>query len=515
MIAPVVSATGMQQTGPNTRSADNSVEAPSRSSRLPAGQMLVSTSSSMQLLDRGRQAIIDFRLHDAERSFTSLANLPDGRPAGLFHLAMVSFFRFLMSDSEADRFEFEQRSGELKRELDRLPDSPWRALLGAEMNLQRAVVRAKIGKYVRAALAARTAYQEYDRIVREYPSLYDGQKGYGLLKLAIGSMPGTYRRFLSLIGFKGSVEDGLAALDTAARKGNFSREEATAFVALSHILLLEPVNGIKGLERLHTDYPESALFTHLYGYVLFENRNAAEAEELFRWVVDREADHEYFFIDYAQYFLGMSLFRLNEFAEAEYHLGEYVRKHQGQALDAPATLHLAMSIEMQGRRMEAVSLYKQVQSDREFDLDAVSKRKAADLLREPLVGVVRALQTAANSFDAGKYEAATDVLVPLSRDQALSSEYRSEAYYRLGRVYHVTNAPDSALVAYREAVNLRSEARSRWAPWSEYYMGRIHEDRGAVDAAIAAYRRATEYGGKYDYYQALNNNARLGLQRLK
>lgn len=475
--------------------------------------MLLRTDASMALLQEGRLAIIEFRLHSAERSFTRLANSPDGRPAGLYHLAMVSFFRFLMSDAEQDRIEFEERSDELKKELDRHSDSPWRALLGAETNLQRAMVRAKTGKYVRAALAARNAYQEFDRIVKTYPTFYDAHKGYGLLKLGIGSMPTTYRRFLAMIGFSGGVEEGLRSLRIAAQQGAFSREEAIAYMSLAHVVMLEPSDGLAGMRELQESYPQSTLFAHLYGYVLFENRRVEEAEKLFRFVVD--ANDEHFAIDYSDYFLGLSLFRLNRFDGAERHFRRYVERHNGQALNAPAQLYLGLSIELQGRRQEALSFYRSVTSDREFDLDAVSKRRATRALDFPIDAVTRELILAANYYDSGFDDKAVELLEPISVNTALSVESRAEAMYRLGRVYHGAARYEMALASYGRAIELRGDVLSRWAPWSEYYSGRVYEYQHRFAEAQAAYERALQYTGQFDYYQALENNAKLGLRRVR
>ena len=97
--------------------------------------MLVETDTSVRLIADGRLALIDFRFQDAESSFTHLANMPDGRAAGMYHLALVSFVRYLMSDREADMQEFVLRSDELRHALQQENDTPWRHLLGAETNL--------------------------------------------------------------------------------------------------------------------------------------------------------------------------------------------------------------------------------------------------------------------------------------------------------------------------------------------------------------------------------------------
>src|SRR5690606_23883012 len=132
---------------------------------------------------------------------------------------------------------FVLRSDELRRTLDQEPDSPWRHLLGAETNLQRTVVWAKQGRYVRAALAGRNAYRTYSHLVANYPEFHEAYKGYGVLQTAISSLPSTYRRFLSLVGFSGNADVGNRSLRLAATEGGYMQEEASAYLALFDVLL--------------------------------------------------------------------------------------------------------------------------------------------------------------------------------------------------------------------------------------------------------------------------------------
>ena len=478
-------------------------------------RMLVRTAASEALLEEGRRAIADFRIRDAERAFTRLANLPDGRPAGLYNLTFAAFLTYLVSDRPEDLDLFELRSHELKQELDDLPDSPWRALLGAETNLQRAVVRAKTGRYVRAALAARTAYHEFERIVREYPELDDAHKGYGALKVAIGSLPATYQRFLSLVGFQGSVQDGVNSLNRAIESSSFSADEATIVLAIVHTVLLEPSDGATLMQRMAAKYPESVLVNHVSGYVLLESRRARDAERAFEKAIANGDGPGAQSIDYSTYFLGLARFRLNDFNGAVTALSDYLVMHDAPALRASSELVMGVSLEMLGDRSAAVDHYRRVEVAREFDLDAVSRRRAERLSLHPMDATERELQLGANDFDAGNYEEAIVRLVHVSQEASATDDQIAEAHYRLGRAFQVTARLEDALKNYAAAISRTTDPMSRWAPWSEYYSGRIHEAAGRRAEAIDAYRRALDYSGSYDYYQSLEQNVRLALVRLK
>lgn len=477
----------------------------------PPPPMLIRSDASVRLLDAGRSALVSFKFREAEQHFTRLANLPDGRAAGMYHLSLVSFLRYTLSDRDDDMLDFVQRSDELKRVLDDEPDAPWRNLLGAETNMQRAVVWAKQGRYVRAALAGRGAYKTYSRLVSDHPEFDEAYKGYGLLKVALATLPATYRRFLSLVGYSGDATVGYGALRRAAREGGYMADEASLYLALFDVTLNgSRSDGRARLRELTQRYPDSPLFAHLYGYYLMENRHAHEAEASFRKVVATRDDPSVFYLDYTDHFLALTLFRQNRFEESIGLFERYRTEHPGLALRGPTLLYMGLALEMTGRRDEAVTLYREVESSREFDADAASYRRARALIEQPMSDVERSLLRGANAYDAGRYKEALSILAAVF-DSAPGTDERAEAAYRLARVYHATGELETAVRYYGRCTALRGSSMTRWAPWSAYYKGEALRELGREEEAREAFRSALAYDGPFDYHQALENNARLAL----
>jgi tetratricopeptide (TPR) repeat protein len=178
-------------------------------------------------------------------------------------------------------------------------------------------------------------------------------------------------------------------------------------------------------------------------------------------------------------------------------------------------LYLGLAYEMLDRRNDALEAYRLVQATRELDADVVSNRWATRLIEHAMSPLERQLLRGANAYDAGNYREAQDLLVAVSEENGASKSIRSEAAYRLGRLYQATDKPDLALESYAEAVRLRNEGPQRWAPWSEYHIGEIHAERGNAVEARAAFERALSYDGEYDYYQALESSARHAMTRLE
>ena len=194
LLAALVMLCGLSLTASST---------PERQAPPDDAAMFIRSERSAALLHTGREEILQFRLARAEETFSELANRQDGKVAGAFYLETISFLRFIMSDRDVYRDEFFARSNALRRLLARVPDSPWRGFVRAEANLHRGAVRAKRGQYLKAALAGRSAYKEYARLVKRDPDFYEAYKGLGVFHVAIGSVPSGYRWLPKIFGFGG------------------------------------------------------------------------------------------------------------------------------------------------------------------------------------------------------------------------------------------------------------------------------------------------------------------------
>ena len=478
--------------------------------------MFIRSERSAALLHTGREEILEFRLARAEETFSELAKRQDGKVAGAFYLETISFLRFMMSDRDVYRDEFFARSNALRPLLARAPDSPWRGLVRAEANLHRGVVRARRGQYLQAALAGRSAYKEYVRLIKRHPDFYEAYKGLGVFHVAVGSVPSGYRWLPTLFGFGGTVEQGLRELQLAADSSGFNREEAQIYLAQIDLKLFDASGeGAERLSSLFRAYHGSPLFGYVYGEYLYTTRQAAEAERVFRTAVDTYEDGEHFYIDYVDPLLADVLFRQNRFDEAAFYYRRFLDRHHGTTMKATATLGLGLSLEMQGRRAQAVAYYEHIQTARGLDTDAVSRRRTQRLRLRPLSDRERTLLLGRNAYDAGRYDEAHDLLRAIEEDPNASPDERAEAAYRRGRAFHAQGRLDQALEAYAAAVAQHHDPLSRWGPWAQNYAGLLLETSGDTGAAQHALEAALDYGGKYDYHQALRRNAKIALHRLK
>lgn len=477
--------------------------------------MLLQTEASERLLVQGREHMWAFRLGPAEAHFRKLAQRPDGKPAAYHHLAFTALLRGVVTDDDTHFRTFFERSDSLRTILEAQPEGVWQKQLLAETTLQRVLAAGKLGRYIRAALAARSAYNRFDALVEAHPDFDDAYLGMGLLHLTVASLPSGWRDLLEWLGFGGTAVQGYEELRRAAERSRFNRQPARLLLALADIVLNQEVEaGIERLSRLYDEQPESMLFAHLYGFALYSNRQAAQAESVLRSAIEQN-DPDYFYIDYLDYYLGESLFVQNQFDEAIPYFRRYLARHQGAALRAMARYRLGLALEMADQRQAALRRYQQVETERDFDSDLYAQRWAEKRIEAPLDSLGRTLLRAENWFLSGQYDRANSALRAIHHHPNASTAQKSEAAFYIGRVHHVQQRYDQAYAAYRYVINHPGDPRAEWRPWAQLYIAEMYAAQGKTEQAIRAYEEALAFESPYDYAQSLEQTARIALEHLQ
>lgn len=472
------------------------------------------SAQSEQLLEEGREQLINLRFDAAHETFRLLAE--KGRPgAAHYHRSTIYLLKALCTDDPDDFEAFFDHADEFGQVVDEMPDSPWRDYYAGELNLHRALANVKTEHYIRAALAARRAYKGFERAVERAPNFYDAYKGLGLVHLAIGATPGGYRRLLHFFGYSGEIEQGVQELELAAQRSQYGRDEADLILALTAVTMSrDPEHGQALLAQLRERHPESPLVDYLYGFVLLENRRADEAQEALVAARSTMLESDVFYVDYVDYYLGETYFVLNRFEQAAEAYQRYLSTHEGVALHAMATYKRALALEMDGRRDQALPIYRTVGGDRDYDSDRWARERATERVDQPLTELERRLLITRNLFDAGRYDEAQPDLERLFEDEQHPLPVRAEAAYRLGRLHHAQEAYQAALPYYQWAIDHPLDGDAKFAPWSQFYVGLIRMEQQAYGAAETALRAALAYEGDFDYKYGLEQRAKAALERL-
>ena len=480
----------------------------------PAGAVLDLAPAELEIYRRGRSELLALELDQADARFSELGGSAPAVAA--YGRLQTGLYRALFRGDEADYDAFFERLDRLYEQTDRAPLSRWTALMSAEAALFDALVQGKRRSYAKAALAARRASGRFESLLADHPDFDAAYRGAGLLHVAAGSVPSGYGWLVRLLGFDGTVGQGLDELERAARAGTHGAEESAAIYALTDLTLNEHKLG--GLQKLRAAYQRSGnspLLGYLYGFGLLSDRKGEEAEQVLAGVVRRLDGADGFPLPFPAFYHAEALFRQNAFARAATGFERFLDEATGEGLVARAHLRAGLAYEMQGDAAAATLHYAAVRSERDFDSDEAALREAKERLARPMNGTERTLLMAQNAYDGGRNAEAVRLLQPVFTDDQIPERYRAEAAYRTGRAHHGAGSLNDALRHYRWAVSHPGGEKLRWAPWSQFYVGQALEEQGDRIAARRAYERALDWPAPYDYHRGLEQRAKTALERLE
>ena len=485
----------------------------------PVGEaMLLTSDSSRALLDEGQAALMNLRFGDAEAALRRLQARPDGAPAALLARAHVALYRAFLQDDDAQLSVFARRADSLDRALAPLPDTRWRATMGAEANLLRALVAVRKEQMVRAALAGRDAYNGYEKATRGTPVVADAEVGFGLIQLLIGSAPRTYQSILRLLGFRGSVEDGRARIVRTAEQGRYRAGQAGLILsALDPAIRNDREAGRLRAEALHRAHPESPLVGFLYGYTLLTDRRATAALPVLEETVAQGTRPGVAPVRFAHYFLADAQMKLGRPAEAEVQLRTYLRGLRGVSLRAQALRMMGTALERQGRHDEALGFFRQIRKSRISENEEAAVRYAQRYLAAPMTDDEKTLLSAEYAYEDRRHADAEAALRPLLARTDLAPLVRAEAQYRLGRnLMEMDGRAADARRAFEAVLaDPGPDALAGWTPWAHFYLGEIAARERRRPDARRAFETALRVDGAFDFHQSLEQRAKSALETVR
>jgi len=474
----------------------------------------IQTPEGAALYAAARAATIDFKLAEARALYRQLGVIELESPAAAYGLQTAALYQALIMEREPYLGRFYALNDSLADLADALPDSPEAEILRGTARLHRALAYGRQERYTQAGRAFRSACGRFKKLHRTSIPHPDAAFGDGLCQIVAGSIPREYRWLGTLLGFTGTVQDGLAALEQAAQGGPFEIEAAATFAIADASINERRAGALARFSEVAEAHPASPLLGYLEGFLALSDRRAPEAEVSLRRALASLEQPGVEPVPFVQATLGRTLFRLDEFEEATEHLDDFVRGYRGKALVAQSTLLSGLAWEMSGDRRRAEATYGRVRALRDYDSDESAVREAAERLEAPLTASQRTLLLGANAFDSGRYERAVEVLQPVVTNADLPQKERAEAAYRTGRAYQALEDWDRAIGHFRLAADRPGDPLAKWGPWSLYHMGEVFEAKGELAEARSAYEEALDNEEAFDYRKSLEQRARAALERL-
>jgi tetratricopeptide (TPR) repeat protein len=471
---------------------------------------------------RGIDRLYNMKIDEAIVTFDSVRRMAPGDPRGYFFGSMVHFWLFTLTRDDKEYKTFLEKSDDVITVCENLldandADAVSLFYLGG-MYGYRGLAHQAHGSMFKAVTEGRKGYMSLKEAVKLKPDLYDAQMGFGLFTYLVAKVPKSLSWILSLVGFSGDAEGGLAMVRNAAEHGVYTRTEARFY--LSQFLFAEQKGdqALPILDTLIAEYPDNALFVVTYatwqsrlGNTDVALRSAQKAVEINR----RSRVH------YGEEFLystlGAIYYAMNDFGAARSNLEEYVRRVASEDYITNWTYYrLAVSQEISGDRAAALVTYRRLKSfdDRDRANESYLYRIAVRRLKEPITLPDELLIRGGNDLGRKAYDSAEALYRRVIDLGGTNSDIRGRALIGLQQLFIAKEDYRSALRPGEELITLKPE-REKWLiPQGFLQLGATQEKLGNLKEARGAYEKVLEYDD-YDFQKSTEEKARKEIARLK
>ncbi len=424
----------------------------------------------------------------------------------IYLASLCDALELLITEDESRFDTFEDAYEERLQALSKLsPKTPQVLHASAELRLQWAFVYLKFGHEFDAAWNIRQCYALVQDCLNKYPSFTPIQKTSGLLNIMLGSVPDKYQWVLSVLSMHGSVEKGIAKLQSLQRSDNpVVATEASLMLYLAQGLILQqPHTALQALSEWPPDnHTRMSLF--LAAVLAIKN---SESEKALTYLETLKTRQEGLAFAYADYLSGEVYLHKGEYNTAITAYQNFLKNYTGDNFIKDSYYKTAVCYWLLGNKPAADEFAAKARiSGREY---AEADRHAAKSLTEkefpnPLLLKIR------YATDGGYYEMAEQVTASVNPDELRTRKEQTEFVYRKARLYHKLNKPEACKPLYQQTISMSGDNPWYFAPNACLQLGYLYMAEGDKKQAAFYFRKALSYK-KHDYKNSIDSKARSAL----
>lgn len=391
--------------------------------------------------------------------------------------------------------------------------SAWTQFSLAEIKIQTAVIRLKMGERMQAFKSIREAYHILKKNEAAHPEFLPNKKSMGWIESLVGSIPDNLDWVKKMTGLQGNIKSGEKRLDSFCNHaGNdvpeFLKWEAWFTLAYVNIHLAK--NNSKAEWILDNRFQKTI---HPLGIYLMtvswnsmgNNEKVLESISLFK---KQNNGINAYFLDFLE---GQSKLRKLDLS-GKSKLLKFLKFYEGANYRKRAYILLAMA-----NRIE------EDQSQYDFAIEkAISEGVAVteedkQAKKEALSGLTECVPLLKSRllFDGDYYENALTYLDLSEKCKNLTPEEKVEIVYRRARIYHKSENSISAKKHYEETIKTGKNLNKYYAANSALQLGLIYENEKNDEKAKHFFELVINgFPKNREYVNSLNQKAKSGLQRL-
>ena len=389
--------------------------------------------------------------------------------------------------------------------------SPFLLFSKADMLIQTAMIKAKFGENVSAAMDIHKAYNYADRNFIQYPTFPLNKKTLGLLHATVGAIPREYRWLVSIAGMEGTIEQGsneLFRMLNETGRGIFPEyNEEVLFYLVQIYSSITTNDSITSLlaDSVKKHAPNNPLMMYCFTNLTYKSGRNEDALEMMN-TFDDVGTFPFHFLHYKKGQLRLRKLDLGAKEDFEF----YIKNFKGMNYIKSANQKLAWIALLENDEKKYAEYMKActrkgitlIDDDKE-----ALKEAETNEIPNPILLRSRLL------FDGGYYKESFREMIKIKSPSLLGYRDMLEYTYRYGRLFHKTGDEEKAILNYKATIQHGEQSHYYYAANSALMLGLLYEEKKDFANARIYYKKCLAMR-KHDYQNSLDQKAQAGLERL-
>jgi len=475
------------------------------------------------LIVQGIDAEYDMDFPLALSKFQEAKNIaPNDLRCPFFELT-IYYWKALLTRNKSDYETFMNLSDKHVEKCENIIDKnendlDARLYLGWAYTLRAFAVGFMGENYLKAASEIKDGNSNLKYVLEKNPNYSDACLGLGVYNYLTTFIPRKLQWLTSILGFSGDRDEGKRLLIQASDKGTYTNSEAKFYLTL---LLWREENYPQAenyATQLKEKYPKSPAVWMLWGGLLSQQDKMNEAVEAYEKSLEYNKGKESEIIFRTAYgALGTAYFRMNDFEKASDYGKRYI-SYLTKDENLNNRLHsIGVSLEMLGKRSEAVEYYKKARTDFKSDneWEKYWLRKLRERESTPITRIDSLLITADNNRATGKLSDAMSNYNSLTgaSNQNYTDDIKVQINQGLGQLYFKQKEYNKAIDQFKQNLSLNPQNEKWLVPEAYFQIGRCYLKLGNKQEAQKYFDNAMDIDYEYDFKDAMEGKIKNELTK--
>jgi hypothetical protein len=389
----------------------------------------------------------------------------------------------------------------------------YRDFLLEEIYFYSSVVNGKRGNTLAAARDVRNCYKLGTNVIKAHPTFHAAKKTIGLLNSGFGSLPNNYQKLVQFFGYQSSMDQGLRYLTEFVNSENdrpemmLMKKEAQFYIASIYLYLKnDKTLAWEMIDSLTADYQNNPLSG--FARVNFADK-CRRNDEIIQVISKTPRNQPYGDIPFLSFMMGKAkLNRLDKDADA--YLLSYLDQYTGKNYIKSCYQKLSWHALIHGDKKEYSKYIKAITVNGNTALEEdeqALKYASSGLIPDTLLLKTRLL------FDGGYYDKALQIIRPIKVKDFETVLYKTEYFYRKGRVYDALDKDKLAEAFYLEAMQKGEQLPEYYASYAALYLAEMKERNNLNEDARLYFKIAMSFEANKEYKKSIEHRAKNGLDR--